>query len=682
MQETAIARASDGHTQSEGSHSSQNPAAKTKDEKIRKLSDTASQAQAKKARISLDRKVLQPEGEDPHKEMQKDQSGGQASRPVDDEQQVITTRSGRKVLPVQRLMDAMMVEIATQDIPGEIFSYQAMCPTTAYEDKGDPLYAYKATADPDTMYMHQAMEQPDKAEFVKAMVKEINDQRENGNWTVVHKSEVPKGALILPAVWQMKRKRDIKTREVKKYKARLNIDGSTMREGIHYEQNYAPVARWNSIRTLLTMTALHNWHTKQLDYVLAFPQAPVEGELYMRIPKGFEIEGGNTSDYVLKLHRNVYGTKNAGRTWNKYLVDKLVNEVGMTQSTVDECVFYKGRTMYVLYTDDSIIAGPDEKEIKKVINDIKKAKLDITVEGDLQDFLGINIERRKDGTIHMTQPHLIKQIIEDLKLSAGNVKTKTTPASSSKLLTKHESSASFDGHFDYRSVIGKLNYLEKGTRSDIAYIVHQCARFTLDPKVEHGEALKWLGRYLIGTKDKGTILKPQDGKDLEVYVDASFAGDWDPADTGNPDTARSRHGYIIQYQGCPILWKSAMQTEICLSTTESEYTGLSYALRDAIPIMQLLDEMKEKGFPINSTQAKMHCRVFEDNSGALEMAKVHKYRPRTKHLNVKLHHFRSYVDNKKISIHKIDTNEQRADYLTKPVNWETLSYLRYMVMGW
>src|SRR6056300_997119 len=115
----------------------------------------------------------------------------------------------------------------------------------------------------------------------------------------------------------------------------------------------------------------------------------------------------------------------------------------------------------------------------------------------------------------MTQPHLIKQIIEDLKLSAGNVKTKTTPASSSKLLTKHESSASFDGHFDYRSVIGKLNYLEKGTRSDIAYIVHQCARFTSDPKVEHGEALKWLGRYLIGTKDKGTILKPQD--DLEVY---------------------------------------------------------------------------------------------------------------------------------------------------------------------
>ncbi|HUW48576.1 MAG TPA: Ty1/Copia family ribonuclease HI [Patescibacteria group bacterium] len=92
--------------------------------------------------------------------------------------------------------------------------------------------------------------------------------------------------------------------------------------------------------------------------------------------------------------------------------------------------------------------------------------------------------------------------------------------------------------------------------------------------------------------------------------------------------------------------------------------------------------MKKLKFPILSEVPKIHCKLFEDNSGALEMAKTHKYRPRTKHLNVKLHHFRDYVERKEISIHKIDTLEQLADYLTKPVSVDILQYLRPKVMGW
>jgi len=114
-----------------------------------------------------------------------------------------------------------------------------------------------------------------------------------------------------------------------------------------------------------------------------------------------------------------------------------------------------------LYTDDSIIAGPDEDELNEIFEDIKKANLNITVEGDLQDFLGVNIDRKPDGTIHLTQPHLIDQIISDLGLEDGKegqpVKVKDTPASSSKLLTKHVESEPFDNHFNYRSVLGKRN---------------------------------------------------------------------------------------------------------------------------------------------------------------------------------------------------------------------------------
>ena len=191
------------------------------------------------------------------------------------------------------------------------------------------------------MYLHQAMKQPDKKEFVDAMVKEVETHLDKGNFSVIHKSMVPKGSKILPMVWQMKRKRDIKTGKIKKHKARLNVDGSKTTHGIHYHKTYAPVASWNSIRMLLILSIVHGWYTKQVNYVLAYPQVPAEKPLYMKIPKGMEVREGNNEDYVLMLHQNVYGQKNAGRVWNKYLVDKLVNVLKFKQSTVDECVFYR-----------------------------------------------------------------------------------------------------------------------------------------------------------------------------------------------------------------------------------------------------------------------------------------------------------------------------------------------------
>ncbi len=198
---------------------------------------------------------------------------------------------------------------------------------------------------------------------------------------------------------------------------------------------------------------------------------------------------------------------------------------------------------------------------------------------------------------------------------------------------------------------------------------------------EHGDAIRWLGRYLKGTKSKGTIFRPDPKRGLEVYVDADFAGNFDKDDPSR-DTARSRHGYYILLHGCPIVWKSQLQTEIALSSTESEYTGLSYALREAIPIIETLKELKREGFPVSGATPTIKCKVYEDNSGALEIATNHKYRPRTKHLNNKLHHFRDYVSRGEISIVRISTKDQLADILTKPVTEEILRKLRKIVMGW
>ena len=205
-------------------------------------------------------------------------------------------------------------------------------------------------------------------------------------------------------------------------------------------------------------------------------------------------------------------------------MDKLVNEVGMTRSKADPCLFYRGQTIYIIYTDDSIVAGPNIDEIDTLIADIRKAKLEITEEGDIADFLGIHINRREDGTIHLHQPHLIDQILEDLSMNQPNLEPKDTPAKSSRILLRHPKSKSYDKSFSYRSIIGKLGYLETGSRMDIGYIAHQCARFSSDPKVEHAAAIRHVARYLAGTRDKGLILRPDSSKGLEVYVDADFAG--------------------------------------------------------------------------------------------------------------------------------------------------------------
>ena len=429
----------------------------------------------------------------------------------------------------------------------EIFSFEALFPHEEPEIL-DPLLAYKAVADPDVMYLHQAMKEHDKEKFIEAMRKEIRDQSQNGNFTIMNRNELPKGKRVLKTVWQMRRKRDIKSRAVKKYKARLNVDGSRMIRGVDYDETYSPVATWRTIRLIMTLAAQNGWHTRQLDYVLAFPQAPVERELYMEIPKGFNIDEGRTDDFILKINKNIYGQKQARRVWNKYLVNKLIKELGFKQSSIDECLFYKGDVLYALYTDDSILTGPDKGEIDKIIADMRRIGLNITDEGNLEDFLGVNIERKEDGSIVLTQPHLIDQILKDLRLDNDKVKEKDTPAASSKILSTEPSEEEFDKSFHYRSVIGKLNYLEKSTRPDIAYATHQCARFTESPRKSHGKAVRWITRYLKKTRTKGVIMRPVPDKELELFVDADFAGNWKRNESNNRENARSRHGYFIMYK--------------------------------------------------------------------------------------------------------------------------------------
>ena len=118
---------------------------------------------------------------------------------------------------------------------------------------------------------------------------------------------------------------------------------------------------------------------------------------------------------------------------------------------------------------------------------MQEVGLQLTIEGDLEDFPGVNIDRTSIGAIHLTQPHLIDSILQDLRLKKGESKCKDTPMKSSTILNKSKDSPEFDQSFNYRSVIGKMKYLEKGSRSKLAYAIHQCERYSTDPRKEHGD---------------------------------------------------------------------------------------------------------------------------------------------------------------------------------------------------
>jgi hypothetical protein len=159
--------------------------------------------------------------------------------------------------------------------------------------------------------------------------------------------------------------------------------------------------------------------------------------------------------------------------------------------------------------------------------------------------------------------------------------------------------------------------------------------------------------------DKHIILDPKGEQSFEVYADADFAGDWYKLTAHkDPSTAKSCSGYVILYAGCPIIWSSKLQTQIALSTTEAEYISLSQSLRETIPLMQLLEEFKGRGY-----------------SGALELARLPKLRPRTKYVNVIYHHFRDFVRKGLIDICPISSSEQIGDLLTKPLSQNAFLYL-------
>jgi hypothetical protein len=236
-----------------------------------------------------------------------------------------------------------------------------------------------------------------------------------------------------------------------------------------------------------------------------------------------------------------------------------------------------------------------------------------------------------------------------------------------------------------------LNYLWE-TRPDILYSVHQCSRFCNNP---HEKAIKCIIGYLKCTPNEGNFLSPDSSKGIQCYVDADFASGWNALDCEEPSSVYSRTGYVIMFTGCPVVWVSKLQTEVALSTMEAEYIALSQAMRDLIPLLGLLDEITP-ALNLDKNQLSVHWRacgvepdsnklfanLYEDNTGANELAKAPKIRPRTKHISLKYHHFWEQVKNGTVKLNLTGTKDQIAYIFIKALDKPSFLHLRKLLSGW
>ena len=237
------------------------------------------------------------------------------------------------------------------------------------------------------------MKQDDKLAFVDATEKEISDHEKGGHWSIVHRDTLPNKARPIKEIWYFKRKRK-PDGELLKHKARLCAHGGMQQWGDSYWETYSPVVNILSVRLILAISKLHNLNSKSIDFVLAFPQADLEEDIWMYLPIGFKVDGHTEVSYersfLLKLNKKVYGLKQGSYNWYEKLKKSLVDR-GFKPSEIDPCLYIGNGMIILTYADDCIIVGPSMGNINRFVNSMKNGDENFVLidEGDINKLLGI-----------------------------------------------------------------------------------------------------------------------------------------------------------------------------------------------------------------------------------------------------------------------------------------------------
>ena len=355
----------------------------------------------------------------------------------------------------------------------------------------------------------------------------------------------------------------------------------------------------------------------QMDVKTAYLNAPIDCEIYVEQPEGFEQEGENDEKLVCKLHKSLYGLKRSGRNWNNMLHEYLSNEQ-FEQSQVDAYVYTKNtnesKVTIIVWVDDIIIAASNAQ----LLNDVKSSpsrEFKMKDLGELSWFLGIEC-KCVDDCIEMSQTKYADKVLT--RFGMADCKPKPTPCEIGVNRIRYDDSTELANSKLYREIVGSLIYIMTGTRPDLSYIVTMLSQHMAKPTKAHLGMAKHVLRYLIGTMHYGLKFQKCDVLELSGFCDS----DW-----GASEDRRSITGYCFQLSnnGPLISWKSRKQQTVALSTCEAEYMALIAATQEAKFLRQLLADMQ-------GSDAECVC-LYVDNQGAIALAKNPVQHQRSKHID-------------------------------------------------
>jgi transposase InsO family protein len=507
-------------------------------------------------------------------------------------------------------------------------------------------------AELDPITYAQAM-QSDK--WQKAMDDEIAAIERNHTWEL---TEVPANGKVIGVKWIYKTKLNEKG-EVDKYKARLVAKGYSQQYGIDYSEVFAPVARLDTVRIILSIAAQHGWTVFQLDVKSAFLHGDLSEDVYVAQPPGYEQKGFEHKVY--KLKKALYGLKQAPRAWYSRIESYFLKEK-FTKCPHEHTLFIKqskeGKLLIVcLYVDDLIYTGDDESMCRNFKQSMM-TEFEMTDLGKMSYFLGLEVLQSSTG-ISISQRKYAQEVLERFKMDQCNAVH--NPIVPGFKIMKDERGVEVDSTL-FKRIVGSLMYLS-ATRPDMMYAISLISRFMERPTEMHLNAAKRVLRYLKGTMNFGLVYRKGEEQELIGYSDSDYAGD--------QDDRKSTSGYVFMLSAGAVSWCSKKQPVVTLSTTEAEFIAAASSACQAVWLRRILQQLGHE--PRKSTT------IYCDNSSTIKLSKNPVLHGRSKHIDVRFHFLRELTKDKVVELIQCSSQEQVADIMTKPLKLDVFQKLRTLM---
>lgn len=489
----------------------------------------------------------------------------------------------------------------------------------------------------------------------KAMDAEIEAIERNNTWELI---EMPPEGKVIGVKWIYKTKLNEKG-EVDKYKARLVAKGYSQQYGIDYAEVFAPVARLDTVRVILSLAARNGWTVYQLDVKSAFLHGELNEEVFIAQPPGYEQKGHEHKVY--KLKKALYGLKQAPRAWYSRIESYFMKE-GFEKCPHEHTLFVKrmdgGKMLIVcLYVDDLIFTGNDESMFRKFKHSMM-TEFDMTDLGRMSYFLGLEVLQRSEG-IYVSQRKYAQEVLERFNMSQCNAVH--NPIVPGVKIMKDEGGVEVDSTL-YKRIVGSLMYLT-ATRPDMMYVISLISRFMERPTELHLNAAKRVLRYLKGTVSFGLFYRKGGKEELIGYTDSDYAGD--------QDDRKSTSGYVFMLSSGAVSWSSKKQPVVTLSTTQAEFIAAASSACQAVWLRRILQQLNLE--PQKSTT------IYCDNSSTIKLSKNPVMHGRSKHIDVRFHFLRELTKDEVVGLVQCSSQEQVADIMTKPLKLDVFQNLRELL---